>query len=80
MSLPENHCSTLFTTGYKRLTEGGWRAFALGFLLWAFCLRLLLFGFWAFGFLMWEALEGKRIAEGEKIAVGKRIAEGKMNC
>jgi hypothetical protein len=27
-----------------------------------------------FGFLMWEALEGKRIAE------GKRVAEGKMNC
>jgi hypothetical protein len=33
------------------------------------------FGFWllAVGFLMWEALEGKRIAE------GKRIVEGK-NC
>jgi hypothetical protein len=35
--------------------------------------RLLLLHF-AFGFLMWEALEGKRIAEGQ------RIAEGKMNC
>jgi hypothetical protein len=28
MPLPENHCSTLFTTGYKRLTEGGCKAFA----------------------------------------------------
>jgi hypothetical protein len=38
--------------------------------------------FWllAFGFLMWEALEGKRIAEGKRISEGKRIAEGKMNC
>jgi hypothetical protein len=25
--LPENYCSTLFTTGYKRLTEGGHEAF-----------------------------------------------------
>jgi hypothetical protein len=48
------------------------------------------FGFWAFafgflegeGFLMWEALEGKRIAEG-RIAEGKRITEGELlkgNC
>jgi hypothetical protein len=58
MPLPENCCSTLFTTGYKRLTEGGCAAFALGFLLEAF----------AFGFLMWEALEGKRIVEEKKIA------------
>jgi hypothetical protein len=33
-----------------------------GLLLWAFCLRLLLL---AFGFSMWEALEGKRINEGK---------------
>jgi hypothetical protein len=48
------------------------RAFALGFLLWAFCLRLLLLvsGLWASGFLMWEALEGKRIVEGKRIAEG----------
>jgi hypothetical protein len=26
--LPENCCSTLFTTGYKKLTEGGCRDFA----------------------------------------------------
>jgi hypothetical protein len=60
---------TLFTTGYKRLTEGG-----LGFLLWAVYLRLLLFAFGllAFGFLMWKALERKRIVK------GKRIAEGTM--
>jgi hypothetical protein len=37
--------------------------FDLGFCFEGFCLRLF-----AFGFLMWEALEGKR------------IAEGKMNC
>jgi cation transport regulator ChaC len=42
-------------------------AFALGFLLEASA-----FGFWAFGFgfLMWEALEGKRIVEGKRIAEG----------
>jgi hypothetical protein len=28
MPLSENRCSTLFTTGYKRLTEGGHEAFA----------------------------------------------------
>jgi hypothetical protein len=43
MPLPENHCSTLFTTQCKRLTEGGCKVFAL---------RLLLL---AFGFLVWEA-------------------------
>jgi hypothetical protein len=26
--------ATLFTTGYKRLTEGGHEAFAFGFLIW----------------------------------------------
>jgi hypothetical protein len=43
MPLPKNCCFTLFTTGYKRLTEGGWGVFALGFLLEAFA-----FGFGAF--------------------------------
>jgi hypothetical protein len=41
------------------------------------------FGFWLLGkgrLLMWEALEGKRIAKGKRIAEGKRISEGKMNC
>jgi hypothetical protein len=75
MPLPENFCSTLFTTGYKRLTEGGhkafcfggfcFEAFALGILLWGFLLEAFAFGFWAFGFLMWEAMEGKRIVEGK---------------
>jgi hypothetical protein len=37
--LPESHCSTLFTSGCKRLTEG--EAFALGF--------------WVVSFLVWEA-------------------------
>jgi hypothetical protein len=36
----------------------------------AFCLRLLLL---AFGFLMWEALEGKRIAEGKGMAEGELL-------
>jgi hypothetical protein len=40
--LPENCCSTLFTTEYKRLTEGACEAF------WPF-------GFWLSGFWMWEA-------------------------
>jgi hypothetical protein len=44
--LPENLCSTLFTTGYKRLTEAGCEAFAFGF----FCFEAFAFGFWAFGF------------------------------
>jgi hypothetical protein len=46
-------------------------------LFWGFC--FLAFGFWMKGgFLMWEVLEGKRIAEGKWIAEGgKRIAEGK---
>jgi hypothetical protein len=69
----------MFTTGYKRLTEGGWGddfllwAFVLGFLLWAFCLRLLLlaFGLLTFGFFMWEALKRKRIAKGKRITEGK---------
>jgi hypothetical protein len=34
-----------------------------GFLLWGFLLEAFIFDFWSFGFLMWEALEGKRIAE-----------------
>jgi hypothetical protein len=67
--LPENHCSTLFITGYKRLTEGGHRAFAFwafwwGRLLLLFGLLLLAFGL--FGFLIWEALEGKMNVEGKK--------------
>jgi hypothetical protein len=53
MSLPENHCSILFATGYKRLTEGGLEAFCLGvFCFGAFGLRLLLL---TFGFMTWEA-------------------------
>jgi hypothetical protein len=57
--LPENHCSTLFTTRCKWLTEGGHKAPALG----TFALRLFVLGFCfggyylltsEFGFLMWE--------------------------
>jgi hypothetical protein len=36
------------------------------------------FGFSAFGFLMWEALEGKKIAEGKRITKGKKIAKGEL--
>jgi hypothetical protein len=36
-------------------------AVCFGLLLWGFLL-----GFWDFGFLKWEALEGKRIAKGGK--------------
>jgi hypothetical protein len=57
MPLPENCCSTLFTTGYKRLTEGGHEIFALenfwfGLLLWGFCFKLFALGFcfWLFAF------------------------------
>jgi hypothetical protein len=67
MPLPENHCSILFTTGYKRLPEGGCQAFCFGglFALGAFfALGLLLeafaFGFWAFCFLS----EGRLLAFG----------------
>jgi hypothetical protein len=53
MLLPENPCSSLFTTGYKRLPEGGHQAFALG--AFAFDLRLVVFGFLrGKAFWMWE--------------------------
>jgi hypothetical protein len=57
MPLPENHCSTLFTTGYKRLTEGGCEAFSL----WAFAFGLLVFwcGRLFFGGKGKELLKGK---------------------
>jgi hypothetical protein len=52
MALPKNRCSTLFTTGYKRL-EGGCQAFAFGFLFWDFWLLVFLrgrlFDFWFLG-------------------------------
>jgi hypothetical protein len=56
---PRKLLLTLFTTGYKRLAEGGCQAFGFDFGL-------------KRGFLMWKALEGKRIAE------GKRIVEGEL--
>jgi hypothetical protein len=77
MHLPENHCSTLLTTGYKRPDEEELETFA--FCLWlfwalvfalgheAFCLWLLSF---AFGFWCGKLLEGKRITEG-KLLKGK---------
>jgi hypothetical protein len=92
MPLPENHCSTLFTTGYKRLTEGEHEAFcfcfggffALGaFLLWSFVLGLLGFGLFGEGGI-WkgkEFLKGKGLLKGKcwrEIAERKRIAKGKF--
>jgi hypothetical protein len=58
------------------------RRFALGvFALGAFALgafALEAFGFWMKGgFLMWEALEGKRNSEGKRIAKGELL---KGNC
>jgi hypothetical protein len=47
MPLPENPCSTLFTTEYKRLTEGGCTAIALGLLFWGLLLEAF-FAFWLF--------------------------------
>jgi hypothetical protein len=53
------------------------RFFALrAFALWLFALGFLPEAF-VFGFLMWVALEGKRIIEGKRIAEGK-VLEG--NC
>jgi hypothetical protein len=66
MPLPKNRCSTLFTTGYKRLAEGGCKAFCFERLLWGFLLWT--FGLLAFGF--------GRLLEGG-LAKGKRISEGK---
>jgi hypothetical protein len=43
----------------------------LGLLLEAFAC-----GFWAFDFLMWEALEGKRLAEGKRLLKGKELLKG----
>jgi hypothetical protein len=55
----------------------------LGFLLEAFT-----FGFWAFDFLMWEALEGKELLKGKGLLKGenellkgkcwRRIANGEL--
>jgi hypothetical protein len=58
MPHPENRCSTLLITGYKRLAEGGREAFAFGFLM-----GKVLEGK--------RIDEGKRIAERKKIAEGK---------
>jgi hypothetical protein len=61
LPLPKNHDSLKEDT---RLLFWG-----LSFLLEAFA-----FGFGAFGFLMWEALEGKIIVEGKRIAEGELLA------
>jgi hypothetical protein len=69
--LPENHCSTLLTTGYKRLAEGRSKALLLAL--------LLASGLLAFVFLTGKAfwLSGcGRLLEG-KSARGKRTAEGR---
>jgi hypothetical protein len=75
MTLPKKCCSTLFTTAYKRLTQD----FCFGVSLLAFALwDYGAFGFWMKGgFLIWEALEGERIAEGKRIAEGELL---KGNC
>jgi hypothetical protein len=46
MPLPENCCSTLFASVYKRPTEGGLGALVFAF--WVFTL-----GFWAFRLFAW---------------------------
>jgi hypothetical protein len=53
MLCPENWCSTLFTTGYKRIAEGGYEAFG--------------FGFWFFGCgkLLEGRIAGRRLLKGE---------------
>jgi hypothetical protein len=66
---PENCCSTLFTTGCKRLTEGGQEAFASE----AFCF-LMGMAFELLVFWCGRLLEGKRIAEGERTAKGELLA------
>jgi hypothetical protein len=67
--LPENHCSILFTTGYKKLTEGGLGGEGrCGCLLWAFALGLFawLLGFW--------------LSEMGGFGREKDCQRGKMNC
>jgi hypothetical protein len=72
--LPENHCSTLFTTGYKRLAGRGHSVFALGAFYFGDFLLLGLFTLETFGFL----------GEGRLFDVGdfgrEKDAEGKMSC
>jgi hypothetical protein len=69
MPLPEECCSTsLFTTGYKRLAEGGWEAFG---------------GFWMWEDFGWERLfDGGFLAEGKLLKggllKGKELLKG--NC
>jgi hypothetical protein len=62
-----NCCSTLFTTVYKRLPEGGRGAFCL--LPWAFAFCFQLFSVGSF----WKG----KIAEGKKIAKGEWLKRGR---
>jgi hypothetical protein len=81
MPLPENCCSTLFNTGFKRLTEGGHWAFALRLLLSleAFCFGSFCFEDFAFGFFgvggFWK---GKGLLKGRRLLKGKELLKG--NC
>jgi hypothetical protein len=57
-------CSTLFTTGYKRLTEGGLKAFCFG----AFCFRAFALGAFALDFWLFDVgglWKGKGLLKGK---------------
>jgi hypothetical protein len=72
---PENCCSTLFTTGYKRLTEGGHQA--SGFWLLEGEAFLDVRGCEALGFWMeWKLLKGEFLKGG--LLKGKEFLKG--NC
>jgi hypothetical protein len=70
MPLPENCCSTLFITGYKRLTKGRCKTFAFGFCFWLVALGFLMKeGYLDVGGLWSERrLLERRIAKGELLA------------
>jgi hypothetical protein len=54
--------------------------FALRFCLWFEAFWLLMgkaFAFRAFGFLMWEALEGKELLKGKEFLKGNELLKGK---
>jgi hypothetical protein len=62
MPLPINHSSTLFTTGYKRPSEGRRVAFAFGFYFRLLLEGLLLFALGLFG--VGSFWKGKELLKG----------------
>jgi hypothetical protein len=77
--LHENHCSTLFTIGYKKLPKGG-RDFCFENFALRLCLWFEPFCYWLSdgeAFLMWEVFGREKNFWREKNC-WRRIAKGKL--